>query len=197
MPQSIAPTSEQISRPLGRPLSSESSGAKWPLIKTSWQAAPGTRNGSISPAETATLPLDCAAEWNLRHRREVGKPPVLVVRGRKSLGLKARPGVLAQLPQPHRVALHPPCRSVRHTLQDMYSAFRSPSPLFLAPRFHFLSMGSLFIPAMPRLHWLPPSCIPCLQAPAPAPVRPSARSCHPPGRARSPSRCNPAAAGSA
>ena len=37
-------------------------GAKWPLTKTSWHAAPGTRNGSSSRAVTADA--RSSARWN-------------------------------------------------------------------------------------------------------------------------------------
>ncbi len=48
-----------------------------------------------------------ALERGLRQRREIGEPPVLVVRGRESLGVESRPAILAQLPQPYRIALLP------------------------------------------------------------------------------------------
>jgi hypothetical protein len=106
---------------LGRLLKIGKLGAKWPLTKTNWQAAPGTRNFSICAAETVTLPLHRALKRRLRQRREIGEAPVLVVRGRKSLGAEARPC------RPRAVAAATPdrapagARSVRHTLRDMYS----------------------------------------------------------------------------
>ncbi len=87
--------SEQTSRPLGRLPSSESSGAKWPLTKTSWQAAPATRKASISlRGDRSVRPWPRGGNGVLRQRREIGEAPVLVVRGGKSLGVKARPARL-------------------------------------------------------------------------------------------------------
>ena len=107
IPQSIAPTSEQISRPLGRLPNTESSGAKWPLTNTSWQAAPATRNHFNLPRGNCNGALHCALERNLCHRSKIGKPPIFVVRGRETFSIEARPGVLTELPQPHRVAFLP------------------------------------------------------------------------------------------
>ena len=49
----------------------------------------------------------CALKRGLRQRGEIGKAPVLVVRGGESSGVEALPRILAQLAQPHRVALLP------------------------------------------------------------------------------------------
>ncbi len=129
--------------------------------------------------------LHRALKRSLRQRREIGEPPVLVVRGGKSLVAEARPCVLAQLPQPHRVALLPLCEqfAIRFEIFSRLSGRRR--HCFLASAFS-LRFRCVIMQTKPRAHRLPPSRIPCLPAPAPAPARPSARSFHPPARARSP-----------
>ena len=180
--------------------SSESSGAKWPLTKTSWQAAPGTRYGSRSRGlklQRCPWPRAETESWPSGARLVKRQSSSCVVG--KSLGVEARPGVLAQLPQPHRLALLPPCGkfAIRFEI-TVHSAFRSPSPFVLASNFRpSMSNSRAAHAGRTCASGFGPSRSPSLRVPAPAPGRPSARSFHRPARAQNRERCNRAGAGSA
>ena len=116
----------------------ESSGANCPFTNTSWQAAPATGTVSISCAETATRPRR-AAEMESAPMREtlVNRQSSSCVVG-NPFCKEARQCLLAQLPQPHRVAS---CRSaisspIRFKIFFQSVLSLSPSlfslPLFLA-----------------------------------------------------------------
>ena len=177
------------SRPSATPPSIDSSGAKCPFTNTSCAAAHAfdaprarSRLGSAlsrSPAGTASAP--CAATLVNRQSSScvVGNP------SRRSAQTHLRAACAATAALCPGAVLRELSKVLQLALELFHRSLTAVSPHVARIRH-----------GLPRFR-LRSSRSPSLPAPAPVPDRPSARSARPPARARSPARCNSAAADSA